>query len=132
MSLAVCHSQCAATAASSQRAAAPSSIRAPLRCFTAAVRGQQLVQQRAAVRAQRAAVLARATFAAEEEPEAEEVRPAGLQMRRLWQRGGPAGGAVGAAAAGTARGSAHACPCPSFAAPRRRTSSRSVWCRSAV
>lgn len=88
MSLAVCHSQCAATAASSQRAAASSSIRAPLRCFTAAVRGQQLVQQRAAVRAQRAAVVARATFAAEEEAEFEEVRSSGPPMRRLWQWGG--------------------------------------------
>ena len=78
MSLAVCHSQCLAPAASSQRGAASSSIRAPLRCFTAAVRGQQLVQQRAAVRAQRAAVVARAALAEdEEEQQYEEVR-AGL------------------------------------------------------
>lgn len=87
MSLAVCHSQCLAAAATSQRAAASSSIRAPLRCFTAAVRGQQLVQQRAAVRAQRAAVVARAAVAAdedvEEEEEEDQFQERVVQIRRV-------------------------------------------------
>ena len=88
--------QAAAAATSSRRPA--SSARCNLRCFTAAVRGQQLVQQRGAVRAERAAVVARAAFAApaDEEEQYEEVRAMGVVGAPWWPRAGglaaPTGG----------------------------------------
>lgn len=77
----------AAPAVSSSSRSTPSSaIRCNLRCFTTAVRGQALQQQRSPARAQRAAVLARATFAADEEEQYEKednFQERVVQIRRV-------------------------------------------------
>ena len=67
--MSVATSSAASVAVSSRAVARPAaaSVRCNLRCFTAVVRGQALQQRSAEVRAQRAAVVARASFAAEDE-----------------------------------------------------------------
>ena len=111
MAAALAHAVFAAPAATSSSRAAP---RCSLRCFTAAVRGQQL-QQRAAVRAQqqRAVVVTRATAEPEETEEEEEEdffqeRVVQVRCVELWRRAG--GGASGG---GTLQGPLlPACGCP--------------------
>lgn len=100
MSAALTHAAVAVSASTTRQSRQSAAcVRTPL-CFRAAVRGQQLVQQRAEARsAQRAAVLTRATFADDGE---EQYQEDGFQERVVQVRTGR-GGAAGAAAAARLR-----------------------------